>query len=204
MFPLFINRYFALPALLFTLAAIASLRIRNSQRGIVSFKLAIAMTGLCLSIPLCQHFVSDLKEASQKQVFEHFLLATELNKSGLGEEDYVAQIGTEEPLVDWARLAKIKIVADVPRIKEFWSVSAAKRQDIFAQLRTKGVKMAIYFGAPISKQSKAINTYQDRNILERIFIWQKGPDLSEHKMIEPPPNEGWLRLKNLPCWIHRI
>ena len=106
--PIFVNRYFGFYVILFALAALASLRIQKSKQGIRSFKLGTAIIGLCLCIILGQHFMEDFKNLFQRQYFEHYLMANELQKFGLREGDYVAKIGKEESLIDWARLARLK------------------------------------------------------------------------------------------------
>ncbi len=203
-FPGFINRYFSLSIVIFVLAIVASLRIVNTKQGRFSFKLGLAMMALFLSATLTRYFVADWKEAFQDRYFEHYAIAVELKKLGLNEGDYVAQIGEEEPLVDWARLARLRIVVDIPDSKQFWSISASKRRDIYTILEQKNVKAIIYCSAPISEQARALHKYIDQDWLGRIGLQPSEEKISIDQLKEPPQNEGWCRVGKLSCWTQKL
>lgn len=68
-------------------------------------------------------------------------IAEDLRKSGIQPGDRVAHLGLREYY--WARLAKVKIVAEIPKEDEFWTEDAAVRNKVLETVEKTGAKAIV-------------------------------------------------------------
>lgn len=68
----------------------------------------------------------------------HLIVATEIGKSGLKSGDKVAIFGDNLDHVFWARLARVRIIAQLPKADEFWVRDETTRAAILNKLKQAG------------------------------------------------------------------
>jgi len=90
---------------------------------------------------------SELQELRQTQVNENLLLAQQLARNGVHPGDRVAVVG-EPYLCYWARLAKVRIDAEVPNAQELWHAPEPAQRDAIASLKAIGIRAVIATDAP--------------------------------------------------------
>jgi len=79
---------------------------------------------------------------SYKQAFlEHIAVKDFLQKQGLAPGDEIAIIGS--PPVNWARMAGVKIVAELPYTDQMLSASTEQKDADLAVLRKQGIKAVV-------------------------------------------------------------
>src|SRR5205085_9211709 len=113
---------------------------------------AAAIVALLVVLLPARETRSELQELRQAQVNENLLLAQQLARSGVHPGDRVAVIG-EPYLCYWARLAKVRIDAEVPDAQEFWHSPDAAQRDALASLKATGIRAVIATDAPGSASS---------------------------------------------------
>ena len=72
------------------------------------------------------------------------VIASELAKVGVNPESRIAMIG--EPLYAyWARIARLRIVAEVPRwaVTDFWASTHVRKSEVIEIFRSLGVKAVV-------------------------------------------------------------
>ncbi|MGO9119164.1 MAG: hypothetical protein ACLQPD_16350 [Desulfomonilaceae bacterium] len=90
----------------------------------------------------CRSLRSKGGKLSYKEAFlEQIAVKDFLQKQGIVQGDEIAIIGS--PPVNWARMAGVKIVAEVPDIDQMLSASAEQRAASLAALRNEGVKSIV-------------------------------------------------------------
>jgi len=72
-------------------------------------------------------------------------IAGEMNQLGIKPGDKIAILGSyrEGSRYFWARLAKLKIVAEIPSLDQFWQADEAERQKIYDILKQTGAKVLV-------------------------------------------------------------
>ena len=79
---------------------------------------------------------------SYKQAFlEHIAVKDFLQKHGIGQGDEIAILGS--PPVNWARMAGVRIVAEIPNADQMISASTEQKDAALAVLRKQGIKAIV-------------------------------------------------------------
>jgi hypothetical protein len=73
--------------------------------------------------------------------------AKALRRLGLQAGEKVAVIGNPLPAT-WARLARLRVIAEIPDATEFWGVPLSTREAVISQLRNSGM-VALVTCAPV-------------------------------------------------------
>lgn len=150
---------------LLAMGIFGSLRLPDSDQS-KRFLIGLILGSLCL---FSTQF-SDLSVNAGEHI--NWKIAHNLNNLGLNPEDKIAILGSYRvgKSYYWARLARFKIVAEIPNINEFWSASEQNRNEIYqAIVKTTGAKAIIqkpqahspldYINVPGWKKIKNSNVY---------------------------------------------
>jgi len=80
----------------------------------------------------------------------HWEVATGLRRLGAAPGDRVAVVGSGLGAARWARLARVKIVAELPwqDWAQFWSIDPAARARLLAIFARTGAEVVVADGAP--------------------------------------------------------
>jgi hypothetical protein len=137
------NRYVA-PFLPFLWLAAFAVALRNPSAASKRVRAAIVLGVLCIvGIKTAKYFVSDLAAMSHQEN-TNWLVAQNLRNIGLKPGERVAVIaGKAEG--HWARLAEIKIVAELPLGQEgpFWEGDSALQGRVFAAFASTGARLVV-------------------------------------------------------------
>jgi hypothetical protein len=120
---------------------LASRLLRFSALAIV----IIYSTEICLGLLGAVSTEKDLTAGTQK----HQQVAEGIRSAGIQPGDRVATIGGMSATV-WARLAKVRIVADMPDDANFWSEDRDSRAMAIHAFGTTGAKAIVAYGVPFS------------------------------------------------------
>lgn len=125
------------------------LNSRASKRlliGLMTIAL-IAMGGQLLA----QTVVTVNKGVVVKPIY--WQVAEDLKQLGVKSGDAIAVIGDADQNAYWARLARVKIVAQVPIIKDFWQADTMTRKQVLKAIAKTGAKVVVQESvAPIPPQ----------------------------------------------------
>jgi hypothetical protein len=94
-----------------------------------------------------------------------------LNKSGLQEDDKVAIIGLYDDYY-WARLAKLRIIAEIPaeEIDNFWASPKTTKLQIFEAFKKAGAKVVIAGKIPSTIYATELNWKEIKNTSYYYYI----------------------------------
>jgi hypothetical protein len=146
----------ALLALLFWLAARAAIRrgrsVQFAQRAELSLALLLTIVLVVrLGLRLSQDVVAMQRAGSDTWGNVQWRIAGELASHGITPGTRIALVGPHAESY-WARSGRLRIVADVPRIRtqEFWQLSAASRDSLLAEFAGAGAVFAVASVGPES------------------------------------------------------
>lgn len=145
-------RYIAPFVVLVFAGVFSSVHLLNSRAskrlliGLMTIAL-IAMGGQLLS-----HTVVTVKKGVVVKPID-WQVAEDLKQLGVKSGDAIAAIGDADRNAYWARLARVKIVAQVPRIKDFWRSDTMTRKQVLKAIAKTGAKVVVQqIGTPIPTQ----------------------------------------------------
>ncbi len=102
----------------------------------------IGLSAYSLVDQSCRSLRSEGEKLSYKEAFiEQIAVKDFLQKQGLLQGDEIAIIGS--PPVNWARMAGVKIVAEIPIIDQMLSASVEQRSACLQALRNEGIKAIV-------------------------------------------------------------
>ena len=138
------SRYVAVYVVLVVLFLAASIRFRPlARRSLARYALALAVgattVGAVTSLAASQR--AGLGKAAAEA--EPWRLAEDLRDQGVAATMHVAVIGSPSRHDLWARLARVRIIAEVPNEASFWAQPAAAQQDILQVLANAGVSAVV-------------------------------------------------------------
>jgi hypothetical protein len=126
------TRYIAPFLVLLFAGVFASVRLpdtRVSQHVLVGFTIAVVgVTGTTLAL----HAAKDVTRLLHTK-HTHWEIAEGLHSLGVPPGSKVAHLGMKNYY--WARVARVKIVAEIPNPEEFWAKSAAVRADVLQAIK---------------------------------------------------------------------
>jgi len=122
---------------------------RKEMRTLLAVVLVSAalVTGLKLSVSIAGSLSKSGDASAGIAVREQVRIADALLQNGVHSKDTVAFIGLGVGAY-WARLAGVKIVAEVPATNLYWSLDASKQSRINEELRSAGASLLIAKGIP--------------------------------------------------------
>ena len=138
------SRYVAVYVVLLVLFLAASIRFRpRARRSRARFALAFALGAV--SVGAVTTIGADQRAGLGKAAVaaEPWRLAEDLRNEGVAATMRVAIIGSPSRHDLWARLARVRIVAEVPNEASFWAQPAAAQQDILQALANAGVSVVV-------------------------------------------------------------
>ena len=142
------ERYVGGFAVLLCAMLAASVRLRPA-RPLVRRTLALATIAICtwgLVVPVGEN-VSEVPRSTAELPSA---IARSLNDKGITPGMSVATIGRPDRHVFWARLSRVRIIADVPDADKFWSATDELQHDILVQLARTGAQDAVVYRMPES------------------------------------------------------
>ncbi len=102
----------------------------------------LGLTGYSIAEQSYRSVRSEGGKLSYKQAFlEHIAVKDFLQKQGLAPGDEIAIIGS--PPVNWARMAGVRIVAEIPDTDQMISASSEQKDAALAVLRKQGIKAVV-------------------------------------------------------------
>src|SRR5271166_637942 len=166
-----------------TLAFMACIRLPDASSSSMIFKPATYVLAFIFlvktAIPIAQDAIKPRAGELQRAV------ADELPRLGLRPGDEVAFIG--EPIYAyWARIARVRIVGEVPEwsVDDFWTASPDQKARVMDRFRATGVKAVIAEGGPILDGSVPWKSLGESGLKIALF---------EQDRIPPGPRLGPLR-----------
>jgi 4-amino-4-deoxy-L-arabinose transferase-like glycosyltransferase len=139
------TRYIAPFIVLLFAGIFSTIRLPNSQESkklITGISLA---TFLLIAVPLPYQTTKGLwTGVTEQQQHIHWYVADRLHQLGLQPGEKVAVLGHYvHPHYHWARLAKVKIVAEIVEADVFWAKTAAVRSEILKKIENTGAKVIV-------------------------------------------------------------
>jgi len=152
------TRYLAPFIVLLFAATLSSVRLPNSQevkRLLVGMTLGIL---LVFGGKFSNQLVEDFSYVFHQPQHIHWEITKGLKDLGIQPGDKVAHLGYKNYY--WARLAKVKIVAEIPEAEKFWQQDEATRNQVFQALQITGAK-ALVLGTGLKlPKSKPVSGWQ--------------------------------------------
>ncbi|MBV9480364.1 MAG: hypothetical protein JO249_06365 [Acidobacteria bacterium] len=138
------TRYVAVFLAILWIALFSGIRLpvaRDSSKLAAGVTLAIAVV---LGAPLAQSSLYDINQGLRHHGHPQWEVAENLRYLGIHPGDRVARIGGQYA-ANWARLLRVRVVAEVPRDKagDFWSATPAVQAQILDRLRRIGVTAVV-------------------------------------------------------------
>jgi hypothetical protein len=139
------TRYVAAPAGLVVLAVLSAFRVRERWRSRLVFAV-VGLAALFLAVRVIGAVVSSDLEAMARLPEDRVQLdvATAMPSLGIGPGAAVAAIGYKRNFVYWARIARVKIIAQVPDDRDFFGATSDVQTAVLQALATTGAKVAVY------------------------------------------------------------
>jgi hypothetical protein len=208
------TRHFTLALLLTIIGSFSCLRLAKSSQlppsatnratAKVKTGLQLVITITCLlCITLCiARLCNDWQYATTSPDLAHLRVAQGLARLGLKEGNAVALMSTQEPLIDWAKIDGLRIIANISSSSEFWQASAHQRATALAAIKNTGAKAIIYFPRAVSQYGRLVTTYRDHDYLNYLkLLGAHGPQL--YSKPDPGPFEsGWQKLEGVDCYVY--
>ncbi len=137
------TRYVAPFIVLLVAGVFSSVRLPDSHRSKKLIAVMVIATLITVSSQLTFQASKDLWTVlSGSQQHAQWQMATRLNQLGVHPGDKVALLGYKHPY--WARLARVKIVAEVVEPRNFWEKDTAVRTEVLKTLERTGAKIIVY------------------------------------------------------------
>ncbi len=135
-------RYIAVFVVLLAMTLMASLRFRSTPapwiRGAATFGLMI------VTLAALARLVGDRLDALRVPPrTPPWAIAAALHDSGVGTGMRVATIGSPARHVLWARLDRVRIIAEVPKDSAFWAKSPAVQSEVLLALAQTGAQVVV-------------------------------------------------------------
>ena len=154
-FSLRLTAPFIPPLVLAALLGLSTTIRRDRSAQFVTIGSALLFTAMIVQ-PVLARTVDELSLISKgTPVHDHLEIAKELTRAGIRPGDPVAVIG-EGYGAYWARLARARIIAEVPDVDRFWSATPENRRECLDRFRTAGARAVVTFRArPAEDEAKA-------------------------------------------------
>ncbi len=146
------TRYAGVLPLLIVAGLIASIRIGAGKREIAAAAILVSALVLIPLWRLLPRIAGDCQLALSRPPYLHWRIARGLHEIGLKPGDRVCRLGCRIaegrvepccPLYYWARLAGLRIGADVVNEDEFWSADTRVQARLLEGLRALGIKAVV-------------------------------------------------------------
>ncbi len=200
-----IERYFpAFIALLFVGLA-ASLRLPDESRSRRAVKaMFLIVSGACFLL-ITRQAGLDLDVGARAPHLVYQRVAQKLQQKGIAPGDKVAVLGNLET-ANWARLARVKIVAEIPEPEDFWATDPATQRAVLQLLKSYGVRAVVFFPRQLSKDSRLMVTHANARIRELSWLHRGAIEIrqGDHKVPEEIRRHGWISLPGLHCYIYLL
>jgi hypothetical protein len=157
------TRYVAVFIVLFSLTMAASLRVRYAALP-RSFERLLAAALVVMSLAVLAFLTRDtVRTLEQPRPLLPWQLARGLEDSGIAPGMRVAIVGSSSDHEFWARLARVRIVADVPNETSFWSKSPEVQQVVLRLLARTGAQLVVAPWIPVSAHARGWRLAGDTN-----------------------------------------
>lgn len=145
-----LSRYFPGYFTLFLAGTALSLKLKNTDRARSAFKVAAYLGVFLFAIPLAIQTFEDVKLLVAGPPATSFNIAQDLHGLGIKEHDYVASVDPTREYW-WSRVARTKIVVEIPDIDGLFENYPKTMDNVFAVLKQHGVKAVILLPARYEK-----------------------------------------------------
>ncbi|MFB2833906.1 glycosyltransferase family 39 protein [Floridanema evergladense] len=153
------TRYLAPFIVLLFTATLSSIHLPNSQEV---KRLLIGMTlGIFIVFggKFSNQLLEDFNHVLHQPQHIYWEIAEGLKDLGIQPGDKVAHLGYKKYY--WARLAKVEIVAEIPKAEYFWQQDEATRDRIFQALQKTGAKAVILKKGTKPPNSESVTNWQE-------------------------------------------
>lgn len=198
------QRYFPPMVLILYLTFIAVSNFRNDERGRQALKLSIGIVCGAALVLLAMRVSGDIGRLFVRSGDKSVQIASWLLSSGLRPGEKVAMIGNEG--VEWARLADLKIVAQViPAEKgnaKKWEPSI---EAILYELSKTNARAVVYFARPYTEYLIDQNnrTEKFRAMISK-FTGGNPPEPPPRVTIPPDTLKEWKKLDGAEVYFRRL
>lgn len=137
----FMERYFVAWIVLIYSGAIVAVRPPGTKNGGVAARM---FCGTICSLSMCLLLMGLWMHKKMFDLFPTKLdepIAHAIQDAGLKPGDKIAQLGFRRYF--WARLARVRIIADIFDVEGFWQLSPARKQELIEVLRQHNVKAIV-------------------------------------------------------------
>jgi hypothetical protein len=135
------TRYIAPFVILLFAGVFSSVRLpdtQQSKRLILGLTIAVLFT---IGIQFSSQSAKDLRTILRKSEHIQWQIANRLSQLGIKPGEKVAILGQEDYY--WARLSKVKIVASIPDVEEFWTANAVTRAEVLKAITKTGARAVV-------------------------------------------------------------
>jgi hypothetical protein len=145
------SRYMGAFIVLLWTGVFSGLRLRDSpdSKRLVECATAAMLTVMMITIAFSPVLTAlskagQLIDGKNPWPHPHYQVAEGLNRMGIGSGDKVASLGTSFKAY-WARLARVKIVAEIPssHVADFWEADSSVRSQAIEAFVTTGAKVIV-------------------------------------------------------------
>jgi hypothetical protein len=154
-------RYVAPSLIVFWLALFAGFGVEELRRA--TPLIATAAVAVCVALLINGDAIAEWRELRQPVRHDNWLLAERLRESGVRPGDHVAVVNP--PYMSyWARLAKVRIAAEVMEPRKFWAAGGTTQEAAVAALQRAGIR-AIVADDPPDNDAPCFDPVDDTSFL---------------------------------------
>ncbi|MEP0918046.1 hypothetical protein NC981_14560 [Leptolyngbya sp. DQ-M1] len=166
------SRYVAPFVVLVCMGVLSSVCLRNvrtTQRLIVGLA-AAALSALAGQLALQTSFSVARIAIGFQQTPIFAQIAEDLQRLGVKRGDSIAVLGESSVMDDSARLARIRIIAQIPNVSEFWKSDVASRNRVLQAIEKTGAKVVVQeMDAPLPAQATGWQKLKNSNCYVYFF-----------------------------------
>ncbi|HEY9733409.1 MAG TPA: hypothetical protein V6C89_15930 [Drouetiella sp.] len=144
----YITRYFIAIYPITVLALLVAVRLPGEKASLLR-KICLLTAALCVLLAFSTKFVGDVADLFQEKRNVWYAAAMALKHDGIKYGDAIAQVGVRvQRNYQYAEPEKLHVVANIEDEKQFWQLSAQKRQEVLDVVKQTGARVVVYARIP--------------------------------------------------------